>query len=184
MPSRPQVPPPRPNGASQITRTAPLSRSTMANLPAAKKPIRRLSGDQNGSNAPSVPLICCALDADSARTQSLSFPSGPKATKASRVPSGETEKLLCSKYQLDGGRIDERVGGLNVGRHLRTGVVHPPAQEQRKHTTGGERRPPENRNPGQVRLLVFGFGGRGEFVAEILSTGATKRKPCFGIVSM
>ena len=85
----------------------------MANLPAAKKPIRRLSGDQNGSNAPSVPLICWAFDADSARTQSLSFPSGPKATKASRVPSGETEKLLCSKYQLDGGRIDERVGRID-----------------------------------------------------------------------
>ena len=84
----------------------------MANLPAAKKPIRRLSGDQNGSNAPSVPLICCAFDADSVRTQSLSFPSGPKATKASRVPSGETEKLLCSKYQPDGGRMDERVGRM------------------------------------------------------------------------
>src|SRR6516225_10162579 len=82
----------------------------MANLPAAKKPIRRPSGDQNGSNAPSVPLICCAFDADNARTQSLSFPSGPKATKASRVPSGETEKLLCSKCQLDGGRMDERIG--------------------------------------------------------------------------
>src|SRR5580704_3373676 len=113
VPSRPHVPPPRPNGASQITRTAPLSRSTMANLPAAKKPIRWLSGDQNGSSAPSVPLIWWAFDADSARTQSLSFPSGPKATKASRVPSGETEKLLCSKYQLDGGRMDERVGRID-----------------------------------------------------------------------
>jgi hypothetical protein len=101
------------NGASQTTRTAPLSRSTIANLPAAKKPIRRLSGDQNGSSALSVPLIWWAFDADSARTQSLSFPSGPKATKASRVPSGETEKLLCSKYQLDGGRMDERVGRID-----------------------------------------------------------------------
>ena len=82
----------------------------MFNLPAAKKPMRRLSGDRNGGNAPSVPLTCCAFSDDNARIQSLSLPSGPTATKANRAPSGEMEKLLCSKNQLEGGRTDERTG--------------------------------------------------------------------------
>src|SRR5689334_22778951 len=91
-------------------RTAPLSKSTRLSLPVAKKPTRRLSGDQKGSNAPSVPLICCAFDDDNVRIQSLSLPSGPTATNARRVASGEMEKLLCSNDQLDGGSTEERIG--------------------------------------------------------------------------
>src|SRR5258708_35721531 len=58
----------------------------------------------------SVPLICWAFDEENVRIQSLSLPSGPTATKASRVPSGETEKLLCSNDQLDGGKTEDRTG--------------------------------------------------------------------------
>jgi hypothetical protein len=54
---------------------------------AGKKPTCRLSGDQNGCLATSVPVNGCASAADS-----MFFPSGPVATKASRVPSGDKAK--------------------------------------------------------------------------------------------
>jgi hypothetical protein len=56
-------------------------------LPAAKKPIDRLSGDQNGNSAPSVTGNSRAAD-PSGRTQSLEIPP-EEGTNATERPSGE-----------------------------------------------------------------------------------------------
>ena len=85
--------PPNPPAESQIVCTDELRRSTDFSRPSAKNPTCRLSGDQKGSFAPSVPVSCCALDVESARTQRAVFPSGPSATNASLPPSGEMTKL-------------------------------------------------------------------------------------------
>src|ERR1700730_16527280 len=55
--------PPAPPGASHRIWTAPLLGSTLFSLDAWKKPTWRLSGDQNGHVAPSVPVSCCAVAA-------------------------------------------------------------------------------------------------------------------------
>ena len=53
-------------------------------FPSEKKPIERLSGDQNGNRPPSVALSGAAMPVASDRSQS--FPPAPKTT---REPSGE-----------------------------------------------------------------------------------------------
>src|SRR2546425_10815460 len=111
VPSRFHVPPQRPIGASHRIRTAALPTSTMLSFPSAKKPMRRLSGDQKGNIAPSVPFSCCALEAENVRTHSLLVPSSATATKAMRAPSGETEKLPRRKDESEGGSSEERTAG-------------------------------------------------------------------------
>src|SRR6267378_6751068 len=81
--------PPRPKGASQTANAEPPLRSVVFNLPPAKKPSDRLSGDQNGKVAPSVPGSRCASGAFIGRTQTVFLPSGPVATKAIHPPSGD-----------------------------------------------------------------------------------------------
>ena len=54
VPSRFQVPP-SPAGASQTRCAAPPRASMVFNAPSAKNPRKRLSADQNGKAAPSVP---------------------------------------------------------------------------------------------------------------------------------
>jgi hypothetical protein len=53
-----------------------------------KKPIERLSDDQNGRRAPSVPGSACAIALSSARTHRAGCPSR-SATNARLCPSGE-----------------------------------------------------------------------------------------------
>ena len=85
--------PPMPPGASHMIWTALPLGSTLFNLPALKKPTDRLSGDQNGYIAPSVPVNCCAVPAAKDRIHNAVPPSSAAATNASRWPSGEIEKL-------------------------------------------------------------------------------------------
>jgi hypothetical protein len=59
VPSAFQVPP-RPFGASASTCGAASPMSMRFSLPAPKNPIDRLSGAQNGNDAPSVPGRRCA----------------------------------------------------------------------------------------------------------------------------
>ena len=80
--------PPRPSDASQILTGAPPPMSRRFNFPSAKKATERLSGDQNGCEAPSVPANICGAVSFSRRSQSirrLSF----AAPKTTFVPSGE-----------------------------------------------------------------------------------------------
>jgi hypothetical protein len=82
--------PPRPLAAAQSLCAGPPEASILLRLPAAKQPMRRLSGDQNGTVAPSVPVSGWATLESSFRTQSCTLPEGSVAVKARRRPSGET----------------------------------------------------------------------------------------------
>ncbi len=67
----------------------PPKTSILFNFRCAKKATKRLSGDQKGKAAPSVPSRARDSNASSGRIQSRSRPSGVVATKASLRPSGE-----------------------------------------------------------------------------------------------
>src|ERR1700733_6390443 len=81
--------PPRPSGTSQTTSADPTSRSMVLSLLSAKNPRERLSGDQKGKNAPSVPGSACASSPFVGRTQRAVLPSAPVAANAMDAPSGE-----------------------------------------------------------------------------------------------
>src|SRR6187455_2167759 len=76
--------PPVLRGASQTVWGAPPDRSIVFSFPAAKNPRARLSGDQNGARAFSVPGTGFANGALNERTQMSSGPSGGPATNAMR----------------------------------------------------------------------------------------------------
>src|SRR6266545_6531682 len=103
--------PPSPSGAWQRIWTALPALSATFSLRSAKKPMRRLSGDQKGNVAPSAPVICWPPGAERARTHSAFLPSGPTATKARRIPSGEIAKLYGTNNELGGGSSAERTNG-------------------------------------------------------------------------
>src|SRR4029077_16146330 len=89
IPSRFQAPP-RPVGASERVNGGPPEASIFLSLPPAKNPMNRLSGDQKGKPAPSVPARGCACNESRGRTHKSDFPSGLVATYANRPPSGES----------------------------------------------------------------------------------------------
>jgi hypothetical protein len=75
--------------ASVMVSMEPSVVSIRFNLPAAKNPIDRLSGDQNGINTSPVPDSGCDVNESSRRSQISDRPFLPVATNASRVPSGD-----------------------------------------------------------------------------------------------
>ena len=81
--------PSEPPGASQTFCGGPPVTSIFWSLPAETKPMKRLSGDQNGRPAPSVPSSARALSALSARIQIRFFPVESVALNARMRPSGE-----------------------------------------------------------------------------------------------
>src|SRR5580698_2008002 len=87
-PPGPQAPP-RPRGASLTIWVEPPSRSTVLSLPSAKNPRERLSGDQKGKVALSVPGSSRASTVLVGRTQSAILPSVPVAANARDAPSGD-----------------------------------------------------------------------------------------------
>ncbi len=88
MPSAPQVPP-RPIATSQRARGGPPDTSNRFSLPLAKNPNERLSADQNGNVAPSVPSSGFAAAELSGLTHRSWRPSELTAEKTSHFPSGE-----------------------------------------------------------------------------------------------
>ena len=109
-PSRFHVPPvATPTSASAVD--TPPPGSILRSLPAAKYPMNRLSGDQNGSEAPSVPASCLGSRSSIARTHNCIF--GPvAAVNASQRPSGDTARWLNAVSF--GGEIDNRNGGRSI----------------------------------------------------------------------
>src|SRR5258708_27852395 len=89
MHSRFQLPP-RPSAASQRALGGPPAASTLLSLPFAKKPMARLSGDQNGNEAPFVLSRRLAVSASSGRTQSWVSSELSVAGKTARRLSGES----------------------------------------------------------------------------------------------
>src|SRR6516165_3905769 len=88
-PSRLQVAP-RLFEASHRVRGGPPEISIFLSFPPAKNPRKRLSGDQNGDDAPSVAASASGANVSRERTHKTNLPSLFAATKAIRRPSGET----------------------------------------------------------------------------------------------
>ena len=65
--------------------------SILFSFPPAKKPITRLSGDQNGKDAPSVPASVCAAGSFKARNQ-IMLPLSDATRAATYLPSGDTAR--------------------------------------------------------------------------------------------
>jgi len=112
--------PPRPLLASQMVCGGPPSAPTLRNLPPAKNPISRLSGDQKGYMASSVPGKARAVAEFSARTYSKTLPFSSRAVKARCVPSGEStggpdSTVINRKVAPGGGRIEERTTASGLG---------------------------------------------------------------------
>ena len=107
-PSGPHAPRWGSRGASHRVRTGPPTTSTRFNFPSAKNPIDRLSGDQNGEIAPSVPETACAVAESSRRIQSCRL---CRLTNATRVPSGEITGLPNRGSWMGSGRVTSNLAG-------------------------------------------------------------------------
>src|SRR5580704_16017184 len=77
-----------PDGTSQSSWGSPPVIGVFLSLPPAKNPICRVSGDQNGSIAPSVPAKRSNLSESSRRSHKYWFGPAPAVT-AKILPSGE-----------------------------------------------------------------------------------------------
>src|SRR5437016_13509174 len=100
----------------------PPARSRRFSLDPSKKPIDRLSGDQNGKLAPSVPASGCAVDLSSGLSHSREALS-PEATKTICRPSGERAKEIGS--DVAGVTMSVRVSGgsgTTSRRYLAVGI--------------------------------------------------------------
>src|SRR6476469_252845 len=75
-------------GAAQMFCSAPPVTLIFLSRPPEKNAISRLSGDQNGDSAPSVPSNNSAL-VDSKRLTKMALPASVDAVNASHRPSGE-----------------------------------------------------------------------------------------------
>src|SRR5580704_3125907 len=109
-PSRLHAPPPPPDESHNVM-GGPPDTAIFLSFPSAKNPRKRLSGDQNGRMAPSVPASGCAVSASSDRTHRRDLPPALLPTKAIRSPSGETASgfgaapvgpSCCDKLQPSG----------------------------------------------------------------------------------
>src|SRR6202167_4010285 len=118
-PFLPQAPP-RPLPVSQISCGGPPSALIFFNLPAAKKAICLLSGDQKGYMASSVPGTDCAVREFSDCTYSKTLLFASRAVNAIRVPSGESTGgpeagTMVTNDASVGGRIEERTTCTDFG---------------------------------------------------------------------
>src|SRR5258706_9457902 len=106
-----------PDALSPSATGDPPKISTFFNVPFAKNARNRLSGDQNGPSAPSVPVTSLALSESSARTQSRDSSPARDAKKASQRPSGETERNEADALKLvpSGGATTNRYTAAVLG---------------------------------------------------------------------
>jgi hypothetical protein len=133
------VPPALSSEVLQISCGAPPAASTRFNLPVAQKPMLRLSGDQNGKKAPSVPGSARASRVSSERTQSIDWlPPLPEAKNASFLPSGESASQGWLNVPPSGGWIWNRVtsgrGGASRSAARRPWPERWPAPRRRPST--------------------------------------------------
>src|SRR5262245_64351145 len=98
-------------------RTDPLSKAMVFSWPSAKKPTDRLSGDQNGKDALSVPGSARGATASKLRSHSCDFPFEVAANTIGR-PSGDTASEVASV-----------VGGVEISKRSSRG----PASDPRKY---------------------------------------------------
>ena len=125
----PQEPDGKSTRASQRVIGGPPDESIFLSFPSEKNAMKRLSGDQKGAAAPSVPGSVTADGSASDRTHRKSRPSALRATKARRRPSGETANRLCCGIHANrvptGARTANRMGaagGLDGRRSANSAV--------------------------------------------------------------
>src|SRR5579872_2767113 len=163
-PSRPHAPP-RPNGALQSDCGGPPSTSTFDSLPFAKNPMCRLSGDQKGITAFSVPTNDFVESESSDSTHRSGGPSfGRLETKASSRPFGDKAAPVKTKVALRGGRIyDRTISASAEGRiHFSTAtVVNTEAAATTVHSVARS----------QFRRGTVDVGGTGTCASMIRSAG-------------
>ena len=114
VPSAPQAPP-RGWGESARVCTAPPLASMIFSFACAKNPRLRLSGDQKGKLASSVPASGWAAVESRGRTHSCGVSPATVATNASLLPSGDRAILSGSKACCSGGRMLTRNGLAGTG---------------------------------------------------------------------
>src|SRR5580704_3092315 len=115
--------PPRPFTALHNASAGPPLPLIFFTLPCAKNPISRLSADQNGYVASSVPANGFAVIDDRERTYNRTFPFSSRAVNASRVPSGEItagpdDGTTATNEAPAGGRIDDFMTALGREANL------------------------------------------------------------------
>src|ERR1700737_5159819 len=112
--------PPRPLRVSHTIWGGPPPALILFNLPPPKKATSRLSGDQNGYIASSVPVRGCAVKEVSRRTYNRILPLSARAVNASLIPSGEStggpeDATMVMNPVPAGGRMYERTTGDGFG---------------------------------------------------------------------
>src|SRR5262245_17845552 len=113
--------PPKGSGTSQSVCTGPPVTSIFLSLLSAKKPMKRLSGDQKGKIAPCVPASSLASVESSGRTQSWSLPP-VAAVKARWRPSGDT--AIWPKLDFSGGRMENLINLASLVTGWRVKYAH------------------------------------------------------------
>src|SRR5262245_50292920 len=85
--------------------------------------MKRLSGDQNGYAAPSVPASGCGVSESVGRIHSCTFPAESRTVSASLLPSGDTAADAATRFWvpdanmlLSGGITRNRVTGRGADR--------------------------------------------------------------------
>ena len=92
--------PPRPRGASASVSTGPPPASIFFSLPPAKNATDRLSGDQKGNVAPSVPASGWAVNPSSERIHKDWFPSAVCLPCAHQIrPGGRRGTVPAGQYR-------------------------------------------------------------------------------------
>src|SRR5437870_10097843 len=124
-PSRFHVPPREKVTLHKVCAGPPVT-SIFFSLPPAKNPMKRLSGDQKGRVASSVPESGCALIESSGRIHKRVFPEASVATKARRSPSGEIAKE--PKLAFSGGLMKRRTACACVGARRKCEIVRAMAE--------------------------------------------------------
>src|SRR5687768_9706524 len=117
-------------GASHKSIGAPPAKSSRFSFPSAKNAMDRLSGDQKGSAAPSVPGSAVAVKEFKGRNHSSDLiSSGSAARYTSKRPSGEIALIVLLTAILPGGTsIVKRTGctsgaGWRIHNHANTAAA-------------------------------------------------------------
>src|SRR5687768_4924654 len=160
-PSRFQLPP-LPSDASASVCGGPPEASIFFNFRSAKNPTNRLSGDQKGFEAPSVPASGRAEAPESGWTHSKLVPE-EVATNATRRPSGDNAIGPNSNAKLDfsGGRSEDR---MIRGGSLRSRMTTTVAAAATSAATG------TSAHASRSRLFLLAAPGAGSPTAEPPST--------------
>src|SRR4051812_34848658 len=111
VPSGAHVPPKTSVKLSTTTWAPPPAAGIFLNCFGEKNAIQRLSGDQKGSIAFSVPAKACGAGSASGRTQSSGLPRSTLAVKAIAEPSGESANCGTGTEVLRGSEKTPLAGG-------------------------------------------------------------------------